>query len=97
MEPSGFISIMRLATVWVSWWSWLENMMLCGKASRPLFRAAMLSRSRWFVGWSSSSTLAPESMSFEIMQRTRSPPESTFTGLYTSSPEKSIRPRKVRR
>ena len=31
------------------------------------------------------------------MQRTFSPPERTFTGLYTSSPEKSMRPRKVRR
>ena len=34
---------------------------------------------------------------FEIMQRTFSPPERTLTCLYTSSPEKSIRPRNVRR
>ena len=66
-------------------------------ASRPLFTAAMDSRSRWLVGWSSSSTLAPESIIRESMHRTFSPPESTFTGLYTSSPEKSIRPRKPRR
>ena len=43
MMPSSVISMMRLATVWVSWWSWQEKMMLYLKASRPLFSAAMLS------------------------------------------------------
>ena len=41
--------------------------------------------------------LAPESIIRLSMHRTFSPPERTFAGLYTSSPEKSIRPRKVRR
>ena len=38
-----------------------------------------------------------DSIMRESMQRTFSPPESTFTGLSGSSPEKSIRPRKPRR
>ncbi len=71
--------------------------MLYLKASRPLFSAAIDSRSRWFVGWSSTRKLAPESIMRLSMHRTLSPPESTFALLYTSSPEKSMRPRKVRR
>ena len=95
--PSAVKSKIRLATVWTSWWSWQEKSTLHFTASRPLFTAAMDSRSRWLVGWSSSSTLAPESIIRESIHRTFSPPERTFTGLYTSSPEKSIRPRKPRR
>ena len=49
--------------------------MLHFTASRPLFSAAMDSRSRWLVGWSSMSTLAPESIILESIQRTVSPPE----------------------
>ena len=95
--PSGVKSKTRLHTVWISWWSWEATSTLHFTASRPLFRAAMDSRSRWLVGWSSMSTLAPESIIRESMHRTFSPPERTLTGLYTSSPEKSIRPRKPRR
>ena len=63
----------------------------------PLFTAVMDSRSRWLVGWSNSSTLLSNIIMRESMHRTFSPPERTFTGLYTSSPEKSIFPKKPRR
>ena len=79
--PSEVKSNTRLATVCTSWWSWEAKSTLHLTASRPLFRAAMDSRSRWLVGWSSSSTLAPESIIRESMHRTFSPPESTLTGL----------------
>ncbi len=59
--------------------------------------AVMDSRSRWFVGWSSSRTFEPNIIMRDSIQRTFSPPESTPTGFRTSSPEKSILPRKPRR
>ena len=51
---------------------------------------------RWLVGWSSTRALDPNSIIRDSMHRTFSPPERTLTGLYTSSPENSIRPRKDR-
>ena len=47
----------------------------------------MDSRSRWFVGSSSKSTFAPESIILQSIHLTRSPPESTFAFLVASSPE----------
>ena len=52
-------------------------------------------RSGWLVGSSSIRTLDSESIILESMQRTCSPPESTLIFLMASSPEKSMRPRKV--
>ena len=66
------------------------------KSIRPLLTAVMDSRSRWLVGWSSTRALEPNSIIRDNMHRTFSPPERTLTGLYTSSPENSIRPRKDR-
>ena len=46
---------------------------------------------------STTRTLEPNIIIRDSMQRTFSPPERTFTGFCTSSPEKSILPRKLRR
>ena len=80
----------------INWWSCDVKITLPGKLISALLTAVMDSKSRWLVGWSSMRKFAPESIMRESMTRTFSPPESTLTGLYTSSPEKSIRPRKPR-
>ena len=67
-----------------------------GNFFMPLFNAVMASMSRWSVGSSSSSTLAPEIIIFDSMQRTFSPPERTRTFFTPSSPANSILPRKPR-
>ena len=64
------------------------------KAISPLFRAVIDSRSRWLVGSSKISTLASVSIIRASMQRTFSPPESTWSSSVASSPEKSMRPKK---
>ena len=44
----------------------------------PSFTAVILSKSKWFVGSSSKSTLALDNIILLNMQRTFSPPESTL-------------------
>ena len=67
------------------------------KLISPLLTAVMDSKSKWLVGSSSKSTLEPLSIILESMQRTFSPPDRTEAFFITSSPEKSILPRKPRR
>ena len=93
MVPFGVSSMMRLATVCMNSWSWLEKRMLPLNATKLLLKAWMLSRSRWFVGVSRIRQFAFFSCILAIMHRIFSPPESTFTFFITSSPEKSMRPR----
>ena len=71
----------RLAMVSTNSWSREQKSMVPLKAFMPSLTAVMLSRSRWLVGSSSSSTLAPESIMRANMQRIFSPPESTLTSL----------------
>ncbi len=96
MTPPGVISIIRFATVFTNSWSWEVKKITSWKLSRLLFNDVIDSRSRWLVGSSSIRTLDSESIILESMQRTFSPPESTPIFLMASSPEKSMRPRKVR-
>ena len=96
MMPPGMISIIRFATVFTNSWSWAVKRTTSWNLSRLSFKDVMDSRSRWLVGSSSIRTLDSESIIFESMQRTFSPPESTPIFLMASSPEKSIRPKKVR-
>ena len=64
-----------------------------GNASSAASRASRLSRSRWFVGSSSTRKFAPDATVTASASRRRSPPESTATGFSTSSqPEKRNRP-----
>ena len=84
---------MRVHTVWINSWSWLDMRMLPLNDCRVLLNACMDSRSRWLVGESSTMVLASRSIIRAIMQRIFSPPESTDAFLSTSSPEKSILPR----
>src|SRR5882724_9968 len=56
----------------------------------------MDSRSRWLVGSSRIKKLPLANITREIMQRTFSPPDNTLHFLKTSSPEKSILPKKPR-
>ena len=74
-------------------WSCEVNNTIPLNAVRPLFTAVIDSRSRWFVGWSRISTFEPNSIIRDSIHLTRSPPDSTFTGLKTSSPENSIFPK----
>src|SRR3990167_7619560 len=62
----------------------------------PSLTAVIDSKSKWLVGPSSSKTLAPESISFENIQRTFSPPERTFGFFSASFPLKSIFPKNPR-
>src|SRR4051812_540673 len=60
-----------------------------GKASSAVSSASRLSRSRWFVGSSSTRKLAPEATASASARRRRSPPESTVTAFsWASQPEK---------
>ena len=59
-----------------------------------MFSALIDSRSRWFVGSSSRSTLGFSSMMRQKSSRAVSPPESASVGLRPSSPLKSIWPRR---
>ncbi len=93
MMPPGVSSIMRLHTVWMNSWSWLDMSITPLKFWSVLLNACIDSRSRWLVGESSTSVLASVSIIFAIMQRIFSPPDSTDAFLSTSSPEKSILPR----
>ena len=58
---------MRFAVVWTISWSLDENIITPGNFVSPLFRAVMLSMSRWSVGSSNISTFAPEIIIFENM------------------------------
>ena len=91
--PPGVSSMMRLQTVWMNSWSWLDIRMIPLKPCRVLLKAWMDSRSRWLVGESSTMVLASVSIILAIMQRIFSPPESTEAFFSTSSPEKSILPK----
>ena len=74
---------------------WLEKSTFPLKEMSVLLNACIDSRSRWFVGVSRISTLAPGGSIIRlIIQRIFSPPERTEARLFTSSPLKSIRPRK---
>lgn len=94
MVPFGRISMMRFATVSRSWKSWDVKMRQSVNVSRPLLRAEMDSRSRWSVGSSNIRKLPSANIILENMPRAFSPPDRTVTLLLTSSPEKSMRPRK---
>ena len=48
--PFGVSSMMRLATVWMNSWSWLENRMFPLNDCNVLLNAWMDSKSRWLVG-----------------------------------------------
>ena len=63
----------------------------------PSFTAVILSKSKWFVGSSSKSTLALDNIILLNMQRTFSPPESTLAFFLTSSPLNNMRPKKPRK
>ena len=63
----------------------VNSLSACSSASR-------LSRSRWLVGSSRISTLAPDCTRMASDRRRRSPPESTSSGFSASSPENRKRP-----
>ena len=64
-----------------------------GNASSAASSASRLSRSRWFVGSSSTRKFAPEATTSASASRRRSPPDSATTGLsWSSQPEKRKRP-----
>ena len=96
MTPFGVSSSTRFATVCTNSWSCEQKMIGPWKAVRPLLRAVMASKSRWAVGSSSKRQFALLSIMRLSMQRTFSPPLSTFALLRASSPVKSIRPRNPR-
>ena len=58
--------------------------------------ASRMSRSRWLVGSSSSSTLGLRQAISARARRARSPPENTSTAWKARWPEKYQRPRKLR-
>ncbi len=93
MVPLGVSSMMRLQTVCINSWSWLERRILPLKPWSVLLKACIDSRSRWLVGESSTRVLASVIIIRAIMHRIFSPPESTDAFLSTSSPENSILPR----
>ena len=61
-----------------------------------MFNALMDSRSRWFVGSSSTSTFGFCSMILQNSNRAASPPESAAVGFTPSSCWKSIWPSRPR-
>ena len=63
------------------------------RRQRACTSASIASRSRWLVGSSSTSTFGYCTMIRQNTSRAASPPESAETGLFTSSPENSMRPR----
>ncbi len=95
ITPCGVSSIMRFTTVLTNSWSWEVNNNTSLKLIRLSFNAVMDSRSRWLVGSSKTRTLHYASIILDSMQRTFSPPDRISVVLRASSPEKSIRPRKV--
>ena len=96
MTPFGVSSSTRFAMVCTNSWSWEQKITGPWNAVRPLFRAVIASRSKCAVGSSRSRQFALLSIILLSMQRTFSPPESTFALLRASSPVKSIRPRNPR-
>ena len=82
------------AKVWINSWSWLAKIIDSLKFFNPSFKLEIDSKSKWFVG--SSSTRTFDFKEHEFWKHDTNffpPPDKTFTGLLTSSPEKSIRPR----
>src|SRR5699024_4119216 len=95
--PFGVISINRFAILSTNCWSLDVNKMAPLNLIKPLFTDCIDSRSKWLVGSSKMSTLALESIIFDSMQRTFSPPDSTLAFFKASSPENNILPRKLRK
>jgi hypothetical protein len=55
---------------------------------RASWKRSLVLRSRWFVGSSRMRRFVSSRISFRRARRDFSPPESTRTGLWMSSPEK---------
>ena len=90
-SPSS-MTMVRLPIASMNSRSWLTKISVPWYSSSASCRASMDSMSRWLVGSSRTSTLASWSITIESRQRTFSPPESTPTCFFTSSPENSMRP-----
>lgn len=76
--PGWFKSITRLAIVLINSKSYEVKIIDPLNEANPSLTAVMLSKSRWFVGSSSSKTLALESIILLNIQRTFSPPDNTL-------------------
>ena len=73
--------------------SWVTSSTVPGNASSAASSASRLSRSRWFVGSSSTRKFAPLATTSASASRRRSPPDSAVTGFSCASqPEKRKRP-----
>src|ERR1035437_876032 len=93
MMPVGVSSIMRLATVCTNSWSCEVKSAICFQSFKALLNAVMDSRSKWLVGSSNIKQFALVNIIRETIQRTFSPPESTFDFFNVSSPENNIFPK----
>ncbi len=89
-------TIVRVPTASSSARSWETRMTAPSKASRASSSASRLSMSRWLVGSSRISTLAPEATRIASERRRCSPPEMSASCFSTSAPEKRKPPSRSR-
>ncbi len=90
--PSSTFQI-RVASVRINDRLWLTNTSVPSKVVSERARLSADSRSRWLVGSSIRIRLPGLTSSRASATRERSPPDSTLTGLSTSSPENMNAPR----
>ena len=93
--PSSTATV-RVPTASSSARSWEISSSEPGNACSADSSASRLSRSRWLVGSSSTSTLAPECTRIASDSRRRSPPESPSSGFSAASPLNRKRPSSAR-
>src|ERR1022692_1653066 len=82
----------RVATSSITSWSCVTSSTVPSYFCSAMFSALMDSKSKWFVGSSSTSTFGFCSINLQKISRACSPPESACVGFSASSPLNSICP-----